>query len=246
MSMRRVTTPLPPEQAPSEQTAASEPPREPAPEAPKKHRSPWIWVSIGLAVVAVGVLVWAISTKSDLNDTQSKLDTTEQELASTQQKLDATPTATPTPAQTPAPTATPEEDSGNALLTVGAIGAVTALYKDLKEQLGATQEDLAQTQEDLDAANTQAEQSEKDAAAAKDKAEQAGNETEKAQAEADEAKANQKAAESKLQIAKDCSKSYISAFGTLFGADDVEAQAAKVKEQFAQIHDDCQAAFAGS
>lgn len=218
------------------------------PAAPKKHRSPWIWVSVGLAVVAVGALVWVFLTRSDLNDTQSKLDSTQQELASSQGKLDATPTATPTATATASPTATatPEEDNGNALLTAGAIGAVTALYKDLKDQLGATQEDLAQTQDDLDTANQQADQAEKDAAAAKDKADQAGNETEKAQAQADEARANQKAAESKLQVATDCAKAYISAFGTLFGADDVEAQAAKVKEQFSQIHDDCQAAFAGA
>jgi DNA repair exonuclease SbcCD ATPase subunit len=241
----------PEEETPSDQAPVErpEPPSEPAPqEAPKKRRSPLIWVCAGLGVVAVGALVWAFATNSDLNSTQSKLDSTEQQLASTQEKLDAVPTATATaaPTDTPAPTATPEEDNGNALVTAGAIGAVTALYKDLKEQLGATQEDLAQTQEDLDAANTQAEQAEKDAAAAKDKADQAGNETEKAQAEADEARANQKAAESKLQVATDCAKAYISAFGTLFGTDDVEAQAAKVKEQFSQIHDDCQTAFKGT
>jgi pyruvate/2-oxoglutarate dehydrogenase complex dihydrolipoamide acyltransferase (E2) component len=219
---------------------------EPQPASPKQRRSPWIWVCAGLAVVALGALVWALSSRSDLNDTQSKLDSTEQKLANTQQELDAAQ-ATPEPTPTPTPTATPEEDdSGNALLTAGAVGAVTALYKDLKEQLGATQDDLAQTQEDLDAANQQAEQAEKDAAAAKQKADQAGNDTEKAQAEAEQARAGQKAAESKLQIAKDCAKSYVSAFGTLFDADDVKAQAAKVKEQFSAIHDDCQAAFAGS
>ena len=215
------------------------------PAAPKKHRNPWPWVCGGIAVVAIGALVWAFTTRSDLNDTQSKLDSTEQELASAQQKLDATPTATPTPAETP--TATPEDDDkGNALLTAGAIAAVKGLYDDLKQQLGATQEDLEQTQQDLEQANQQAEQAEKDAAAAKDKAEQAGNETEKARAQAEQARADQKAAESKLQVATDCAKAYISAFGTLFDADDLKAQAAKVRDQFSQIHDDCQKAFAGT
>jgi pyruvate/2-oxoglutarate dehydrogenase complex dihydrolipoamide acyltransferase (E2) component len=231
--------------------AATDSPDQAPPAGPKKkHRSPWPWICGGLALVAIGALVWALSARSDLNDTQSKLDSTEQELASTQQKLDAVPTATPTEAATatPAPTetATPEEDNGNPLLSVGAVAAVKALYDDLKDQLGATQEDLAQTQKDLDAANQQAEQAEKDAAAAKDKAEQAGNETEKAQAEAEQARADQKAAESKLEIATGCAKAYVSAFGGLFEGDDVEAQAAKVKEQFAQIHDDCQTAFAGT
>ena len=214
---------------------------------PKKHRSPWIWVCAGLAVVAIGALVWAFSTRSDLNDTQGKLDSTEQELASTQAKLDAVPTATPTPEETPTPTATetatPEDDNGNALLTAGALATAKALYNDLKDQLGATQEDLAQTQQDLEQANQQAEQASKDAAAAKDKADQAGNQTEKAQAEAEQARADQKAAESKLKVATGCAKAYISAFGALFEGDDLKAQAAKVSEQFKQIHDDCQSAF---
>jgi pyruvate/2-oxoglutarate dehydrogenase complex dihydrolipoamide acyltransferase (E2) component len=220
------------------------------PAAPKKHRSPWPWICGALAVVAIGALVWAFSTRSDLSDTQSKLDSAEQELASTQQKLDAAPTATPSPAQTPTPTATatatPEDDTGDALLTAGALAAAKSLYDDLKEQLGATQEDLAQTQQGLEQANQQAEQAEKDAAAAKEKAEQANTDTEKAEAEAEQARADQKAAESKATIAKDCAKSYISAFGTLFDGDDLKTQAAKVREQFSQIHAGCKTAFEGT
>jgi pyruvate/2-oxoglutarate dehydrogenase complex dihydrolipoamide acyltransferase (E2) component len=231
--MRLVTAPVPPEEA--------------APEPEKGHRSPWIWVCAGLGVVAIGALIWAFTTKSDLNDTQSELDSTQQQLASTQAKLDATPTATATPEETPTPTATetatPEDDDGNALLTAGALAAAKSLYNDLKNQLGATQEDLAQTQQDLEKANQQAQQAEKDAAAAKDKADQAGNETDKAQAEAEQARADQKAAESKLKVATGCAKAYISAFGALFEGDDLKAQAAKVSEQFKQIHADCQSAF---
>ena len=215
---------------------------EPQPATPKQHKSPWLWVSLGLGIVAIGALVWAFATTSDLNDTQSKLDSTEQQLASTQKKLDATPTATP--AKTPTPT--PEENDGNALLTAGAIGAVTALYKDLKDELGATQEDLAQTQKDLDAANQQAQQAEKDAAAAKEKADNANDATAKAQAEADQANAEKEAAQSKAKIAAECAKAYVGAFGTLFEGNDVKAQAEKVREQLSQIHDDCQAAFASA
>jgi chromosome segregation ATPase len=222
---------------------------QPAETIPKKHRSPWIWVSVGLAVVAAGALVWAFVSRSDLNDTQSKLDSTEQKLASTQQELDTaqqTPEPTPTPTPTATPSATPEEDDGNALLTAGALAAAKSLYDDLKEQLGATQEDLAQTQQDLETANQQAEQAEQDAAAAKKKADQASNDTEKAQAEAEQARADQKAAESKAAIAADCAKAYVSAFGALFEGDDVKAQATKVREQLSQIHDDCQTAFKGT
>jgi DNA repair exonuclease SbcCD ATPase subunit len=236
--MRVVTAPEPPEEA------------APEPEPEKPHRSPWIWVCAGLAVVAVGALVWAFVTKSDLNDTQSKLDSTEQQLASTQQKLEVadtpTPTATPTP--TPSPTATPtaSDDDGNALLTAGAIAAAKSFYDDLKQQLGASQEDLAQTQQELEDANQQAAQAEKDAAEAKKKAEQASNDTEKAQAEADQARAEKKAAESKASIAADCAKAYISTFGTLFDGDDLKAQVEKVRTQVKQITADCKTAFEGT
>ena len=40
----------------------------------KKHRNPWVWVSVGLAVVAVGLLIWALKTNSDLNSTQEDVD----------------------------------------------------------------------------------------------------------------------------------------------------------------------------
>jgi hypothetical protein len=58
--------------APGGATTASgggAPPEEPA---PKKHRSPWMWVSLVLAVVAIGLLIWGISTRSDLDDAQKE------------------------------------------------------------------------------------------------------------------------------------------------------------------------------
>src|SRR4051795_8967918 len=39
-------------------------------QAPAKHRSAWMWVSGLLAIVAVGLLVWALSAQSDLDSTQ--------------------------------------------------------------------------------------------------------------------------------------------------------------------------------
>jgi len=231
-----VTASVPPQEAAPDQ---------PAPETEKHGRSPWIWVCAGLAVVAAGALVWAFSTRSDLNDTQGKLDSTEQQLASSQQKLEAadTPAPTATPTATATPAATAEDSDGKPLLTAGAIAAAKSLYDDLREQLGTTQEDLAQTQQELDDANQQATQAEKDAAAAKQKAEQAGSETEKAQAQADQAKAETKAAESKATIAADCAKAYISAFGTLFDGGGVKGQVEKLRTQLEQITADCKTAF---
>lgn len=31
-----------------------------------KRRSPWIWVSVGLAVAAIGLLIWGLAGRSDL------------------------------------------------------------------------------------------------------------------------------------------------------------------------------------
>ena len=39
---------------------------------PTKHRSPWMWVSLGLVVVAIGLLIWGISTQSDLDSAQKE------------------------------------------------------------------------------------------------------------------------------------------------------------------------------
>src|SRR3954468_7791646 len=57
---------------------------------PAKRRNPWIWISAGLTIAAVGLLVWALSTRSDLDSTNQELDSTQQELDSTQQQLGST------------------------------------------------------------------------------------------------------------------------------------------------------------
>ena len=61
---------------PAHEPTPPEPAGEPTPpEATKQGgHSPWLWVAIGLAVVAAGLLVGAIATRSDLNDTQAELD----------------------------------------------------------------------------------------------------------------------------------------------------------------------------
>jgi hypothetical protein len=232
---------------------------EPAEAAPRKHRNRWIWVSVVLAVVAAGLLVWALTLKSDVDSAQKDLDDARSELASTNQKLESTSEdlddtnqkleSTTAELQTTTQEAQSSDtsDDGNkaarAVLAVGALAGVKALYDDLSEQLGATQEDLEATQQSLDDANEKADQAEQDAAAAKEKAAQADDETEKAQAEAEQAKAETQGAEAKNQIAADCARAYISAFGTLFEGDDVSDQAAAVRKQFADITADCQNAL---
>lgn len=203
------------------------------------RRNRWVWVSVALAVVAAGLLVWALTLKSDLDSTKDDLAAAEKQLTSTREELDSAQRSIDDLQATPAEE---EDDSDAALLAAGAVAA-KALYDDLAERLGATEDDLAATQQRLDDAEAQAEQAEKDAAAAEKRAAEAGNETEKAQAEADQARAEADAANAKLAIATDCAKAYIASFGALFEGDDPEEQADVVRDEFKSITTDCKAAL---
>ena len=217
-----------------------------APGKPRRNR--WIWISALLAVVSVALLVWALTVKSDGDNTRDELETTQQELTSTQQKLDATSEELDNTKQDveelQSAAADPGKRSGGTLLTVGALATAKAVYDDLAEQLGATQEDLATVEQDLQDMNDKAKQAEQDAETAKKRADQADNETDAAKAQADQAKAEVQAAESKAAVATDCAKAYVSAFGALFEGESVRDQAAAVRKQFASITTDCKGALA--
>ena len=57
---------------------------------PAKSRKPWIWLSALLAVVAAGLLIWALTIKSDLDSANQELDSTQQQLADKTEELDST------------------------------------------------------------------------------------------------------------------------------------------------------------
>lgn len=205
-----------------------------------KHRSPWLWVSLLLGAVAIGLVVWALTLKSDRDDARQQLTSTEQQLDQTKSDLEqqqAQPAATPTPE---------DNRSGGALVAAGGLAVAKSVYDDLTSQLGATQEDLAATEKELEQANADAEKAQKDADAAEKKAKDAGNETDKANAETDKAKADAKAAESKATVVADCTKAYFSALGTLFEGDDPKAKAETVRKQLKGITTQCQDALAGT
>jgi chromosome segregation ATPase len=211
--------------------------------APKKRRNRWKWVSGLLAFSVAGLLVWGLAVTADRNSTQDELDSVEQELTSTKQELDQTKQELD---QQQTAEASEDESNGigRALVAGGALAVAKSVYDDLTAQIGATEEELAEVEQDLEDANADAEQAEQDAAAAEKEAAQAGNETDEAQAEADKAKADAKAAESQATVVADCAKAYFSAFGMLFEGDDVEAQAAEVREQLKGITQQCQTALA--
>jgi chromosome segregation ATPase len=185
----------------------------PAGQAPKKKRNHWIWISAVLAIAAIGLLIWALQTRSDLNAANDKNDDLQAQVAQGQQ-------------------------TGSDVLT-----AAKDLINNLAAQLGAANEDLADTQGKLDDAQAAEEQAQKDAEAAKKKAEQADNATDKANAEADQAKAEAQAVESKASIAAECAKAYVSAFGSLIGG---EGDQATLSQQLAGITDQCKAALEGT
>ena len=187
-----------------------------APEPETKKRNWWVWIAGALAVIAIGLLVWGIDTKSDLDSTQNQVDDLESQVQQGQ-------------------------ETGSKVVT-----AAKSAIDDLTQQLGATSEDLTNAEQDVKDAQATADQAQKDADAAKQQADKAGDATEKAQAEADQAKADQKAAESKASIAADCVKAYVAAIGTIFEGDDPKAQADTVREQMKGITAECQDALAGT
>ena len=189
---------------------------EPSPDIEPKRRNPWMWISAVLAVVAAGLLIWALNAQSDADSAQQDAD----ELQSQVEQ---------------------GKDTGSAV----AADAKTA-YDDLTQELGVTNEDLATTEKALQDAEQAAAQAEQDAAAAEREAAEATSETDKAKAETDQAKAEAQAAESKAAIAADCAKAYVSALGALFGGESVSAQAEAVRKELESITGSCKAAFEGA
>ena len=54
----------------------------------RRRHSRWIWVSALLAIAAVGLTIWALTLRSDVDSTQQELDQATQELATTKQEFD--------------------------------------------------------------------------------------------------------------------------------------------------------------
>jgi len=242
------TTPPPPDAAP-----------EPPDEAPEQRRNWWIWVSAGVGLIAVGLLIWALTLRSDVDSAQGEsssakqelastneeLETAQAELSSTQQELDTATQqlddATPTPAVSPAATEEDQSEDGRAAL-VAAGALVTRLARDL----GATEEDIAETEQELTDAQKDADAADQEADAAKRLADDATDAAQKADAQANQANAERDAAQAKTRIAAECGKAYLSAFGELFGSGNLREQVPAVRKDLEGITADCRSAFAGA
>src|SRR4051794_35675053 len=225
-------------------------------DAPKQRRNAWVWVCAGL--VAVGLLVWALTMRSDLSSTHDELteaqqqvastdqqlETTEQELSSSKQQLDTTAQQLEDATQAASPSPASEEDQSKGG-TAGLVAA-GALITGLARELGATQDDVAAAEEEIADAEKQAEQADQEASTARREADDATDEAEKANAQADQASAERDAAQNRARIAAECGKAYVSAFSGLFGSGNVRERIPDVDEDLQGITAECKTAFAGT
>jgi uncharacterized protein HemX len=117
-------------------TTQPQPPVAPQAQSSHKRHNPWIWISALLAVVAVGLGIWAYQSQSDL-------DSANDDVARLQAQVDQS-----------------KETGGTVLATV------KAAFQSLSAELGATQQDLAGTKQELQDAQANAQQAAQDAAAA--------------------------------------------------------------------------------
>jgi uncharacterized membrane-anchored protein YhcB (DUF1043 family) len=190
--------------------------------SPAARRSAWMWVSLALVVVVVGLLIWGLTTKSDLDGTQTELDSANQQVA--QLKTEA------------------EQNKGVAGTIVA---AAKSAYDQLAQQLGATSEDLAATQQDLGTAQKAATDAEQAATEAEQAVDQATSATDKAKATAADLQAKADVAKAKGTVAADCARASIAAIGQLFEGESIQAQAQTVKQQMQTIGANCKTALAG-
>jgi hypothetical protein len=212
-------------EAPGEASAAPDRPP-PAPETtpppaagtappPAKHRNVWIWVSAGLAAVAVGLLIWGLSTRSDLDHANQQVSSLQAQLAQGKQA-----------------------GSDKA-------ADYQKAYDDLEQQLGATNQDLAAAQQDAKDAQAKAKQAQQDADAADQRASDAKSKTDKADAQADKASADAKAAQAESQQMRDCAGALASAVATVSASSDPQAAVEKVKPDLQALAPGCKSAFSG-
>jgi chromosome segregation ATPase len=136
-------------------TTQPQPPVAPQSQGSRKRHNPWIWISALLAVVAVGLGIWAYQSQSDLDNAND-------DVAQLQAQVDQS------------------KETGSTVLAT-----VKGAFQSLSAELGATQQDLADTKQQLQDAQASAEKAAQDAAAAvKGSKEEAQARAQEAQAKA--------------------------------------------------------------
>jgi chromosome segregation ATPase len=185
-------------------------------DAPKKRRSPWLWVSLALALACIGLLVWGLNTKSDLDSANKHVDQLQNQVA------------------------------GSAVTGTAVAASYKTAYDDLQKEVGSANADLADTQDQLNQAEDASNKANEDAAAAKDKADKAENETDKANAEADQAKAEAEAAQQQAKVTTECAQALLTSIGAVLQSDDPKSEAETQKKQLEGFAGDCKKALGGT
>lgn len=130
---------------------------------------------------------------------------------------------------------TEQEQTGDTV-----VAGLQAAYAEFAQQLGASRDDLTAAKQDITSAKQELEAADAKAAEAAQGAQ------DDVQAQLDEAEAKADGAAAKTQIAGNCAKAYVSAFGALFEGDSVRAQVATVGQQLQSITADCRTALGGT
>jgi hypothetical protein len=91
--------------------------------APRRLRNPWVWVSGVLALIAVGLLVWALAATSDRDSAQHELTSTQQQLDTTNQELDQTKEDLEQQQESSEASTDESDGSGGAVAAVGGLAA---------------------------------------------------------------------------------------------------------------------------
>ena len=128
-----------------------------AEQPPEKHRSRWLWVSAVLGLAVVGLLVWALSLRSDLDDANAKNEQQE---------------------ETGSSIAIAAKDAYDELASD--LGATNEDLEQTEQQLQDAQQDAENAQKDADAAKQKADNT-------SDELDKAQAEADQAKAEADAA-----------------------------------------------------------
>ena len=225
----------------------------PAPHRRSIWHNPWLWLTAGLAVVAIGLGVWGAREQSKADDAKAAL--------AAQEVAKATPTPTPTPTvnatQTPAaaePTQSPSSDEG---ARTGVIAAVLAAARKALNDTNAQVDDLEAEVDDANAeadkASAEADKAKQDAEAATKQANDTSDAQKKADAEAEatKAKADQAQAEkrqlgAKAKAAAACAKSMLEIVGEIPSADNVDAGLQKAATDITALVPKCQESVASA
>jgi hypothetical protein len=188
-----------------------------------QHRSLWIWISAALAVVAAGLLIWALTQKSDADSAHADLKKSQEQVAQLQSQADK-----------------------SAKLSDTVTGALKAGVGAVQSQLGLSGVDPAAAAQDLKSAVASSAQAQQAADAAATAASKAKGATAKAKAAANQAKAQAQVATAKARILADCTKAAVSSIGKAFQGGSVTAQIAALAQNFQGIAGNCKSALQGA